>query len=87
MVMMEDGSLFTFGFGTNGQLGLKSTSNKAKPQLVKDMSVKKVTQIAAGWNHSLVLTENGDMYACGYGAHGQLGLGEKESKTQFTLVS
>jgi RCC1-like G exchanging factor-like protein len=51
------------------------------------MSVKKVTQIAAGWNHSLVLTENGDMYACGYGAHGQLGLGEKESKTQFTLVS
>ena len=87
MVMMEDGSLFTFGFGTNGQLGLKSTSNKAKPQLVKDMSIKKVTQIAAGWNHSLVLTENGDMYACGYGAHGQLGLGEKESKTQFTLVS
>jgi len=51
------------------------------------MSVKKVTQIAAGWNHSLILTENGDMYACGYGAHGQLGLGDKESKTQFTLVS
>jgi alpha-tubulin suppressor-like RCC1 family protein len=51
------------------------------------MSSKKVAQIAAGWNHSLALTESGDLYACGYGAHGQLGLGDKESKTQFTLVS
>jgi alpha-tubulin suppressor-like RCC1 family protein len=31
MIITEDGSLFTFGFGTNGQLGLRNTSNKAKP--------------------------------------------------------
>lgn len=81
MVLMEDGSLYTFGFGTNGQLGLRSTSNKSRPQHVKDLAGRKVTQIAAGWNHSLVLTDNGDLFACGYGAHGQLGLGDKESKT------
>jgi len=34
------------------------------------MSMKKVSEIAAGWNHSLVLTESGDLYACGYGANG-----------------
>lgn len=28
----------------------------------------------------------GDLYACGYGEHGQLGLSNTESKTQFTLV-
>jgi len=81
LVLMEDGSLFSFGFGTNGQLGLRSTSNKSRPQYVKDMAGKRVIQIAAGWNHSLVLTESGDLWACGYGAHGQLGLGDKESKT------
>jgi alpha-tubulin suppressor-like RCC1 family protein len=42
---------------------------------------KRILQVAAGWNHSLVLLENGDLYACGYGANGQLGLGDKESKT------
>jgi len=43
--------------------------------------------VAAGWNHSLALTDSGNLYACGYGANGQLGLGDKESKTQFTLVT
>jgi alpha-tubulin suppressor-like RCC1 family protein len=33
------------------------------------------------------MTDGGDLWACGYGAHGQLGLGDKESKTQFTLVN
>ena len=87
LVLMEDGSLFSFGFGTNGQLGLRSTANKSRPQHVKDLAGRRVTQIAAGWNHSLVMTEGGDLWACGYGAHGQLGLGDKESKTQFSLVT
>ena len=47
---------------------------------------KQITQIAAGWNHSLVLTDKGDLYACGYGGHGQLGTGDKESKTFFCYV-
>lgn len=45
-----------------------------------------VIQVAAGWNHSMALTDRGDVYTCGYGGHGQLGHGDKESKTQFTLV-
>lgn len=81
LVVTDEGVLYTFGYGTNGQLGLKSTSNKVRPHLVKDLFGQKVIQVAAGWNHSLVITANGDIWACGYGAHGQLGLGDKESKT------
>jgi len=29
--------------------------------------------IAAGWNHSLALTEQGDLYSAGHGSYGQLG--------------
>ena len=49
--------------------------------MVKDFYGKRVVQIAAGWNHSLALTDDGIVWACGYGMHGQLGLGDKESKT------
>jgi alpha-tubulin suppressor-like RCC1 family protein len=42
------------------------------PALVKDLVKKKIDYIAAGWNHSLVLSEAGDIYATGYGNHGQL---------------
>ncbi|KPP79351.1 hypothetical protein Z043_101070 [Scleropages formosus] len=34
-----------------------------------------VTQVACGQDHSLFLTERGQVYACGWGADGQTGLG------------
>jgi alpha-tubulin suppressor-like RCC1 family protein len=67
-------------------LGIKTTQNKSKPVLVKELVGRRTMLMAAGWNHSLVLTENGDLWAAGYGAHGQLGFGDKESKTSFTVV-
>lgn len=41
--------------------------------MVKDLIFKYIVSIAAGWNHSLVLTEHGDLYSAGYGKYGQLG--------------
>jgi len=87
LVLTNRGKLFSFGFGSHGQLGLRSTHNYAKPQLVKDFSGRPISLIAAGWNHSLALTEVGDLYACGHALNGQLGLGEKQSKTSFTHIS
>jgi hypothetical protein len=53
---------------------------------VKDLLSKPIAKIAAGWNHSLVLTEAGDLFSCGYGQYGQLGLKDGESKTMFHHV-
>ena len=41
----------------------------------------------AGQHHSIVISTKGDIYVCGLGEYGQLGLGETVSKTQFTLLS
>lgn len=38
----------------------------------------RVTQVASGQDHSLFLTETGKVYACGWGADGQTGLGHHE---------
>jgi alpha-tubulin suppressor-like RCC1 family protein len=40
----------------------------------------KVKAIAAGSDHSLVLTEAGEVYACGDNQYGQLGLGDREGR-------
>jgi alpha-tubulin suppressor-like RCC1 family protein len=60
--------------------------NQCLPQLVKDLQNKPIAQIAAGWNHSLVLLENGKLFSCGYGAFGQLGIGDTDIRSQFTEI-
>lgn len=88
LILTDTGLVYSFGYGSHGQLGLRSSKNFCTPQLVKDLSNKPVALIAAGWNHSLALTERGDLYSCGYGTHGQLGLQEDiESKIGFTHVA
>jgi alpha-tubulin suppressor-like RCC1 family protein len=67
MILSNNGRLFTFGYGQHGQLGLRSNTNFSSPKLVKDLLSKPIAKIAAGWNHTLALTERGDLFACGYG--------------------
>jgi alpha-tubulin suppressor-like RCC1 family protein len=85
-VLTEQGYLYSFGFASHGQLGLRNTVNQSEPQLVRSLRNKQVRQVAAGWNHTLVLTHDGDVFSCGYGFFGQLGLGETESRTNFAHV-
>eukprot|EP01015_Nassula_variabilis_P027115 TRINITY_DN5500_c0_g1_i2.p2 TRINITY_DN5500_c0_g1~~TRINITY_DN5500_c0_g1_i2.p2 ORF type:complete len:126 (-),score=27.52 TRINITY_DN5500_c0_g1_i2:37-414(-) len=80
-------SVYSCGYGSLGQLGIKATTNQCEPQLVYSLTNKKVIQIAAGWNHSIVLTESFDLYTCGHGLYGQLGHGDEESRTSFTHVT
>jgi alpha-tubulin suppressor-like RCC1 family protein len=87
LALTEHGYVFSFGFASHGQLGLRNTINQSEPQLVTDLRNKPIKSIAAGWNHTLVLTERGDVFSCGYGFFGQLGHGDDESKTIFTHVT
>jgi len=43
--------------------------------------------VAAGANHSLCLTDESDIYSCGYNAKGQLGTGDERSFTNWIHVS
>lgn len=87
ILLSSQGYVYSFGYGSHGQLGLKSTINECEPKLIYSLTNKHVIQIAVGWNHTLVLTDTRDLYATGYGSSGQLGLGNDESKTEFTWVS
>jgi alpha-tubulin suppressor-like RCC1 family protein len=45
------------------------------------------TSIAAGDGHTLFSTESGDVYSCGRGRQGQLGLPSRENHLAPTLVA
>lgn len=86
MLLTANGSLYTFGYSAHGQLGLHTTVNQCLPRLVCDFASVRIVRIAAGWHHSLVLTDRGDVYAAGHGAYGQLGLGREDSAQSFAHV-
>jgi len=73
-----------FGFGRNGkgQLGLGNTDDQRSPQRVHLLCGMSVSKMAAGIDHSLALTKDGEVYSFGGNSNGQLGLGHTTPKEQ-----
>lgn len=90
MVITGDDELYAFGEGNYGQLGTGSKVDTSTPKKVilnfavgiedyfsSGLNEKtRIEQMALGAKHSLLLTNKGAIYACGYGSQGQLGLGK-----------
>ncbi|MHB8337062.1 MAG: RCC1 domain-containing protein, partial [Ignavibacteriaceae bacterium] len=72
----SDGNLYAWGYNAFGQLGIGNTTNQSTPVKVPLPSgVTSWTKVAAGWYHSLAIGSDGNLYAWGYNAYGQLGIG------------
>lgn len=66
-----DGTLFTMGLGTSGQLGEGETDEESGVREVRGLP--RVVDVACGSRHTLVLTEEGVVYGFGERGMGQLG--------------
>ncbi|XP_053740928.1 probable E3 ubiquitin-protein ligase HERC4 isoform X2 [Synchiropus splendidus] len=75
-VLTKDGAVFTFGSGRFGQLGHNSFRRELHPRLVGELWGAKVTGIACGSYHTLVLTERHRIFSFGRDDRQQLGRGE-----------
>jgi len=67
----DDGAVWGWGRNEKGQLGLGDTKDRKCPTLVKDISGHKVVKAVTGKNHSLFLTDEGKVLACGDNRFGQ----------------
>ena len=47
----------------------------------------KIRAIVAGGDHSLLLTETGALFGCGYNEYGQLGLGHAQNQANWIPLS
>jgi alpha-tubulin suppressor-like RCC1 family protein len=76
MALTESGCVYSWGYNEFGQLGIANQiySNSPKQIEMKDMIIDK---IACGHSHSLLLTNNGVIYAFGDNSLGQIGNGIK----------
>lgn len=73
------------GSGEFGQLGTGFLQNEVLPKRLDLYS--KIEKISAGESHTLLLTENGKIYAAGSNSTGQLGIGSRKSSLVFVKVS
>jgi hypothetical protein len=85
MALTESGRVFSWGYNSIGQLGQGNTINSNIPELI-EMKEIKIIKISCGLRHSLLLSNNGDIYTFGDNDRGQLGNGNRESQsTPFKL--
>ncbi|MBQ3462464.1 MAG: hypothetical protein IJH36_05020, partial [Clostridia bacterium] len=88
MALKNDGTVYTWGLGTSGQLGDGTNVSKVTPVQVKrgespaestDVApagsdyLQNVSMIAAGAKHALAMTKTGYVWAWGLNTNGQLG--------------
>ena len=79
VAVTERGSVVTWGWGNDGQLGSGNTHDQMQPTEIKALSPVRVTAVACGYYHTSVVTEDGVVMCWGKGNSGQLGLGDASS--------
>ncbi|XDV30974.1 hypothetical protein PO909_033770, partial [Leuciscus waleckii] len=72
VVLMENGDVYTFGYGQHGQLGHGDVNSRGSPTLVQALPGPS-TQVTAGSNHTAVLLMDGQVFTFGSFSKGQLG--------------
>lgn len=70
----ENNELYGVGSNTDGRFGLNWNNGTANPQKIDFSFSKVVKQISCGYNHTLLLTNEGQVYCTGSNEYGQLGL-------------
>ncbi len=92
LAVTASGQLYAFGLNQYGQLGIATNSGTSTPNPTPALVTPPgesgpVTEIAAGYEHSLAITSSGQLYAFGLNSLGQLGSGMASPNPTPTLVT
>ena len=82
------GELYTWGLASSGELGHGGWTpiEVAVPRMIFSLNRTRVVSVCAGANHTLAISESGQLWSCGRGRHGQLGHGHFHDEGVLTLV-
>ncbi|CAH0562032.1 unnamed protein product [Brassicogethes aeneus] len=88
---LTDEGVYLQGNNSYGQCGRKILENEdylasSYVNHIPNVDGKKICDVQCGQDHSLLLTEDGAVYSCGWGADGQTGQGHYNNLEVFTQV-
>eukprot|EP01105_Mastigella_eilhardi_P011889 TRINITY_DN2730_c0_g1_i2.p1 TRINITY_DN2730_c0_g1~~TRINITY_DN2730_c0_g1_i2.p1 ORF type:complete len:327 (+),score=16.94 TRINITY_DN2730_c0_g1_i2:53-1033(+) len=89
LALLGDGTVLAWGENAVGQMGLETDENSRIPKSVPLHTLQgcRVSSLYCGGQHSVAVTEGGDIYVWGNGTEGQLGLGDRTSRQSPTLCT
>ncbi|XP_058856930.1 RCC1-like G exchanging factor-like protein [Acipenser ruthenus] len=90
LILTDNEGVFSLGNNSYGQCGRKVIEDEVYSGSHVIHRIEgfdsKVVQVACGQDHSLFLTDTGNVYSCGWGADGQTGLGHHRVSSQPTVL-
>ena len=87
LALTHTGAVLTFGCGGSGVLGHGDEAWQFVPKVIEALRNVRVMAIAAGYKHSMVLTDEGEVLSFGYGGYGQLGHGDQADQLVPKVIS
>ena len=75
LAVSTTGTVYACGSNQHGQLGLGDTQDRRRFKRIRPFAPGKIAEAAAGPSTSAAVTENGELWTWGRGAHGCLGHG------------
>ena len=92
LILTNKEGIFSFGNNAFGQCGRPVVdgeiyeNNKKIHRIPHEFFSSPVIKVVCGMDHSLFLTEDGKVFACGWGADGQTGLGSSKPTREPTQL-
>mmetsp|Transcript_14147 Transcript_14147/g.39114 ORF Transcript_14147/g.39114 Transcript_14147/m.39114 type:complete len:563 (-) Transcript_14147:2003-3691(-) len=74
-LITKTGSLYSFGKNEHGLLGHGDEEKRLEPTFVRSLESISVSQVSCGNEHSVALSDDGQIYTWGRGTFGELGHG------------
>ena len=86
VVLKNDGTLWGCGYNGYGQLGLGDARDRTTLTKIT-ININDINSIYCGYNHTVILQNNGTLWGCGRNNYGQLGLEDTNNRYTFTTIS
>ena len=72
--------MYTWGEGKNGKLGHGDDTDEFNPRILEPLLGKDIIAMSCGREHTIAVTDEGEVYSWGTGAGGRLGNGKERNR-------